>query len=64
MKNGTYKLSNDYMTSRYTDITPRLVREIVFHPSDERLPCVGICRVYSSRADAEKILVALHRDDI
>ena len=59
MKTGTYKLTADFTTPHSIDLVPRLVRDINFTPADTRLPDVTICRVYSSRADAEKILAAM-----
>lgn len=53
---GTYKLTCDFTAPAYSDKT---VRDINFTPDDQRLPDMAICRVFSSRADAEKILRAL-----
>ena len=61
--NGTYKLTADFSLSHYTDPPHdgRVVRDINLTPSDKHLPDVAICRVYSSRTDAEKILAALQQ---
>ena len=58
---GTYKLTNDFMLSQYTDTLNSgiTVRDINLTPADRRLPDVAVCRIFSSRADAEKILLAL-----
>ncbi len=56
---GTFKLTNDFEFHPYSGI---YVRDINFTPSDPRLPNQGICRVFSSRADAEKILAILQRE--
>mgnify|MGYP001609998679 FL=1 len=57
--NGIYKLTVDFDTSAYTDLAPRTVRDINFTPAATRLPDVAICRIFSDRVDAEKILAAL-----
>ncbi len=49
---GTYKLTNDFEIVPYSR---NFVRDINFTPSDRRLPDQAICRVFSSREDAEKI---------
>jgi hypothetical protein len=58
---GTYKLTADFALSHHT--APMrggcVVRDINMAPNDSRLPDVAICRVFSSRDDAEKILAAL-----
>ncbi len=51
---GTFKLTDDFC-----DPDGRNVRDITFTPSDLRLPDMGICRVYSNRQDAGRILTAL-----
>lgn len=59
--NGPYKLTSDFALSHHTDPLHdgRIVRDINYTPADTRLPDVPICRVFSSRTDAEKILAAL-----
>lgn len=62
--NGTYKLTNDFSLSHHTDPlhSGRIVRDINYTPADKRLPDVAVCRVFTSRADAEVILRALQRE--
>ena len=56
-KNG-YKLTADFEAENMFGqrIT---VRDINYTPDDKRLPDVAICRVFSSRDEAQKILSAL-----
>lgn len=58
---GTYKLTGDFALSHHTDpmLGGRIVRDINLTPTDERLPAVAVCRIFTNRADAEKILAAL-----
>lgn len=58
LRKGTkmYKLTEDFEETAYSG---RFVRDINFTPDDKRLPDVAICRIYSSREDALKILAAL-----
>ena len=58
---GTYKLTADFQLSHWTDplLRGRVVRDINFTPSDSRLPDVAVCRIYTNRGDAEKLLAAL-----
>lgn len=53
---GTLKLTKDFEAVPYSNV---FVRDINLTPSDGRLPDQAICRVFSSRADAEKILEIL-----
>jgi len=53
---GIYKLTQDFELVPYSG---RFVRDINFTPDDRRLPDIAICRVFSNREDAEKILAAL-----
>lgn len=61
MENGTYKLTGDFALSHHTDPLHdgRIVRDINLTPDDRRLPDVAVCRIFTNRADAEKILRAL-----
>lgn len=54
---GLYKLTDDFVDN--FGLAPRTVRDINFTPDDARLPDLGICRIFSSRRDAEIILTAL-----
>jgi len=54
---GSYKLTADFDDPLYGE--RRVARDINFTPNDQRLPDLGICRIYSSRRDAEIILRAL-----
>lgn len=54
--NGKYKLTDDFELVAYSG---QYVRDINLTPADTRLPDVAICRVFSSREDAETILSAL-----
>ncbi|OGC77188.1 hypothetical protein A2619_01125 [candidate division WWE3 bacterium RIFOXYD1_FULL_39_9] len=56
--NGTYKLTDDFeeLGKNYSG---KFVRDINFTPEDRRFPDIAICRIYSSREDAEKIIKAL-----
>lgn len=58
---GTYTLADDFALSHYTDPLHegRVVRDINFTPNDQRLPDVAVCRIFTNRADAETILLAL-----
>ncbi len=58
MKTGTYKLTGDFEEPGKI-YSGKFVRDINFTPTDHRLPDIAICRVYSSREDAEIILRAL-----
>jgi len=60
MKNGTYKLTNDFEEKAYSG---KMVRDINLTPDDKRLPDMAICRIYSTRADAEVILTALRHQN-
>ncbi|MDO8595788.1 MAG: hypothetical protein Q7R45_04105 [Sulfuricaulis sp.] len=53
---GTYKITGDFEVVTYSG---KFVRDINLTPTDKRLPDIGVCRVFTSRADAEKILAAL-----
>ena len=53
---GIYKLTDDFEVEAYSK---KYVRDINFTPDDRRLPDMAICRIYSNRADAKKILRAL-----
>lgn len=53
---GIYKLTADFEVVPYSGV---FVRDINFTPEDNRMPDVGVCRIFTSRADAEKILAAL-----
>jgi len=55
---GIYKLTGDFEAVAYSG---EFVRDINLTPDDRRLPDVAICRIFSSRADAEKILNALQK---
>ena len=59
--NGKFKLTDDFALSHHTDPlhNGRVVRDINFTPADKRLPDVAVCRIFSSREDAEKILVSM-----
>jgi hypothetical protein len=59
--NGTYKLTGDFALSHHTNPMHdgRIVRDINLTPNDRRLPDVAVCRIFTNRADAEKILAAL-----
>ncbi len=54
---GRYLLTNDFRLNGYGEI----VRDINFRPTDGRLPDQAICRIFSARADAERILAALEQ---
>ena len=54
--NGTYKLTGDFEVVAYSG---KYVRDINFTPDDRRLQDVAVCRIFTSREDAEKILAAL-----
>jgi hypothetical protein len=56
MTKGIYKLTDDFQVVQYSG---EYVRDINFTPDDRRFPDVAICRVFSSREDAKKILSAL-----
>jgi len=56
MKSGTYKITGDFEVVPYSG---KLVRDINLTPTDKRLPDIAVCRVFTSRADAEIILAAL-----
>lgn len=56
MNSGTYKLTDDFEVVPYSG---KFVRDINLTPADRRLPDVGVCRVFTNRADAETILAAL-----
>ena len=58
---GIYKLTEDFEDVAYSK---KYVRDINFTPSDRRLPDLAICRIYSSREDAGKILHALQNPKI
>ena len=60
--NGTYRLTKDFATSVHADPlhSGRIVRDIELTPNDRRLPDVAVCRIFTNRADAEKILAALN----
>ena len=53
---GVFKLTLDFEAVPFSGIK---VRDINFTPDDRRLPDLAICRVFSTRQDAEKILLAL-----
>jgi len=53
---GIHKLTEDFEVEAYSG---DFVRDINFTPSDKRMPDMAICRIYSTRADAEVILTAL-----
>ena len=53
---GYYKLTGDFEEVPYSG---KYVRDINFTPANRNLPDIGICRIYSSREDAEKMLGAL-----
>ncbi len=53
---GIYKLTDDFEVIPYSG---QFVRDINLTPDDRRMPDMAICRVFSSRQDAEKILNAL-----
>lgn len=53
---GLYKLTDDFETEAYSG---KFVRDINMTPDDKRLPDLAICRVFSSRRDAEILLAAL-----
>ena len=55
---GAYKLTADFALND-PGHAGKIVRDINLTPADRRLPDVVVCRVYSSRADAETILRAL-----
>ena len=55
---GTYKLTADFALNDPGN-TGKIVRDINLTPADRRLPDVAVCRIFSSRADAETILRAL-----
>lgn len=59
--NGTYKITGDFALSHQTAplCAGLIVRDINLTPNDGRLPDVAVCRIFTSRADAEKILAAL-----
>lgn len=54
--NGTYKLTGDFEVVAYSGV---FVRDINLTPADKRLPDVAVCRIFTNREDAEKILAAL-----
>ena len=54
--NGFFKLTNDFETEPYSG---KYVRDINFTPDDLRMPNLAICRIFSTREDAETILRAL-----
>lgn len=60
-RTGTYKLTDDFRESEHTAPlrAGTIVRDINFTPDDRRLPDIGICRIFTSREDAEIILAAL-----
>lgn len=62
--NGTYKLTADFALSHHTDPLHdgRIVRDINLTPTDKRLPDIAVCRVCTSRVDAEIILAAFYDD--
>jgi hypothetical protein len=57
---GTFKLTGDFEVVPYSG---QFVRDINMTPSDRRLPDMAICRIFSNREDAEKILRALQSSD-
>jgi len=56
MKSGTYKITADFEVIPYSG---KWVRDINFTPNDRSLPDIAVCRIFTSRVDAEKILAAL-----
>ena len=53
---GTYKITGDFEVVPYSG---KFVRDINLTPTDQRRPDIAVCRVFTNRADAEKILAAL-----
>ena len=53
---GTFKLTEDFEATPYSGV---MVRDVNFTPDDRRMPDMAICRIFSSREDAENILHAL-----
>ena len=60
MQKGIYKLTGDFEVVPYSG---KFVRDINLTPDDRRLPDIAICRVFSSREDAEKILSTLQNQE-
>jgi hypothetical protein len=58
--NGTYKLTADFSVVSYG--VARIVRDINFTPADPTKPDVALCRIFTDRTDAKKILNALKQE--
>lgn len=61
MNRGIFKLTNDFEIIPYSGA---FVRDINLTPTDTRLPDVAVCRVFSNRDDAERILNALQKGEV
>jgi hypothetical protein len=53
-----YKLTADFNATNMHGQSIA-VRDINYTPDDRRLPDVAVCRIFSSRDEAQKILAAL-----
>lgn len=56
---GEFVVSGDFPDTQNRVRSSSVVRDVVFRPNDGRLPDLAICRVYSSREDADKIAKAM-----